>query len=130
MRPFKILSCTIALVTILISGCTPPPLPPVPPSPLTQGNVQLTLEKGKTTQNQVLQAFGSPNVSSINSDGQEVWTYQQMAVSSTAQASADIFTIIFLNDSLAARSGQRIQRAMTLIITFDHAYCIIRKSNF
>ncbi len=121
MQQFKILRCTIILATILLSGCIPPPPPPVPPSPLTQGNVQLSLEKGRTTQNQVLQAFGPPNVSSINSDGQVVWTYQQIAVSSATQASADIFTILFLSDSSAARSGQRSQRMMTLIVTFDHS---------
>lgn len=120
MQQFKTIRNGIIGAVILLGGCAmPPPPAPAPSSPLTQGNVQLSLEKGKTTQNDVLRAFGPPNISSINSDGKTVWTYQQIAVASSSQASADLFTIILLSDATSGASRQRTQRAMTLIITFD-----------
>jgi outer membrane protein assembly factor BamE (lipoprotein component of BamABCDE complex) len=120
MQQYKAIRNVIIGAMILLAGCATPPPPAPPPSPLTQGNVQLSLEKGKTTQNEVLRAFGTPNISSINSDGQTVWTYQQIAVSSSSQASADLFTVILASNASSGASRQRTQRAMTLIITFDH----------
>lgn len=46
-------------------------------NPFTHGNVQLTLKKGVTTQADILENFGSPNIATIDSEGLEVWTYQK-----------------------------------------------------
>ena len=50
------------------------------PSPFTHGNVQLTLKKGITTQAEVLESFGPPNIATIDKDGNEVWTYQKLRI--------------------------------------------------
>ena len=49
-----------------------------PNSPFTHGNVQLTLKNGVTTQTEVLETFGAPNVATVDSDGNEVWTTRRM----------------------------------------------------
>jgi len=46
---------------------------------LTHGAVQLKLQKGSTTQNDVIEAFGAPNITTIDGDGKEVWTYRRHA---------------------------------------------------
>jgi len=61
---------------ILCVGCaTTQPLD-TKPSPFTHGNVQLTIKKGITSQNDILENFGPPNIATIDSEGNEVWTYQ------------------------------------------------------
>lgn len=49
------------------------------PNTLTHGMVQMTLRVGETTQVEVLETFGGPNVTSIDASGQEVWVYDRHA---------------------------------------------------
>ena len=62
-------------------ACTTVTQPPLSQSnnPLTQGNVQLTLKKGVTKKLEVLEKFGAPNITTRDSSGMEVWTYQRNA---------------------------------------------------
>lgn len=46
---------------------------------LTQGMVSMTLKIGETSQYDVLQTFGGPNVSTIDGQGHEVWVYDRHA---------------------------------------------------
>ena len=64
-----------------LGACATPPVGPVDQrnSALTQGNVQLNLQVGKTTKADVLEKFGSPNITTRDGAGQEVWSYQRMA---------------------------------------------------
>ncbi len=67
---------------------TPPPAPPSPDKPstgplLTAGQVK----KGVTTQVELLEAFGAPNVTTTDKDGTEVWMYdKQSSTRSTEQS--------------------------------------------
>ena len=47
--------------------------------PLSAGSAKILLEKGKTTPDEVMRAFGGPNVVYGNADGRETWTYDRMA---------------------------------------------------
>lgn len=49
------------------------------PGTLTHGMVQMTLRVGQTTQGQVLESFGAPNITSIDASGQEMWVYDRHA---------------------------------------------------
>ena len=66
---------TIVLISLM--GCAQHQPLSIKNSNLTQGNVQMNLEVDKTTKNEVLEKFGSPNVTTRNSAGEEVWTYQR-----------------------------------------------------
>ncbi|MCB2052374.1 MAG: hypothetical protein KDE63_13195 [Novosphingobium sp.] len=46
---------------------------------LTHGMVQMTLRVGETTQYEVLESFGGPNVTTMDASGQEVWVYDRHA---------------------------------------------------
>jgi outer membrane protein assembly factor BamE (lipoprotein component of BamABCDE complex) len=83
-------------------------------SPLTHGNVQMNLKVGVTTQTQVLETFGAPNITTIDGQGREVWTYQKHAtVTKTSEGYA---TIILLGGSTSG--FEQSSRTMTLIIKF------------
>ena len=50
-------------------------------SEFTHGNMKWHLEKNKTHESEVLEVFGPPNVTSVDSEGLEMWVYQKMSTS-------------------------------------------------
>ena len=56
-------------------------------SEFTHANMKWHLEKNKTTQGEVIEAFGPPNVTSVDSERQEeTWIYQKMSTSKVESA--------------------------------------------
>ena len=54
--------------------------------PISAGTAKMLLETGKTSQKDVVEAFGGPNIVSGESDGTETWTYDRMAYTSSSSA--------------------------------------------
>lgn len=108
-------------VCVLATACTAPPPQPVTTrnSELTHGNVQMNLKVGATTQTEVLETFGAPNITSIDGSGQEVWTYQRHATVSQSASAENYWTIILAGGSQEASGFEQSQRTQTLIIKFD-----------
>lgn len=46
-------------------------------SALSYGTVTSRVEKNKTTQTDLIEQFGGPNISSLDADGSEVWIYER-----------------------------------------------------
>jgi outer membrane protein assembly factor BamE (lipoprotein component of BamABCDE complex) len=121
---------TIVAVSSMVA-CTPLPTQPVTTrnSELTHGNVQMNLKVGETTQAQVLDVFGAPNITTIDGTGQEVWTYQRAATVEQSASSSGFWTILLTGGGSAATAGQsqyasgfeQTQRMLTLIIKFSDA---------
>ncbi|MFZ2995217.1 MAG: hypothetical protein WA070_03365 [Sphingobium sp.] len=88
-------------------------------SELTQGNVQMNLKVGTTTKAEVLDKFGSPNITTRDGAGQEVWSYQRMATVSQSSSSSSYWTILLAGQSKSADGFAQSSRTMTLIIKFD-----------
>lgn len=98
---------------------------------LTHGMVQMTIRVGVTTQSEVLETFGGPNVTTIDASGQEMWVYDRHATVSSDSSSG--FSIgMFLGaggDGVAGGGGlgfskkknrsEQSTRAMTLILKFN-----------
>lgn len=109
-----------ALLVMFLSGCIPKSEPTsIKNSNLTHGQVQLTLKKGKTTKIEVLEAFGSPNITTIDASGNEVWTYQRHATVANASASSSYWTIILAGSNKRASGFEQSSKTITLIIKFD-----------
>jgi outer membrane protein assembly factor BamE (lipoprotein component of BamABCDE complex) len=103
-----------------LSGCATTPGPvDQRNSALTQGNVQLNLKVGATTKTEVLEKFGSPNITTRDGAGQEVWSYQRMATVSQSSSSSSYWTILLAGESKSADGFAQSSRTMTLIIKFD-----------
>ena len=97
---------------------------------LTHGMVQMTLHVGKTTQAEVLETFGAPNVYTVDGQGQEVWVYDRQATVTSSGSSG--FSIGLLLGGAGGDAGgagglgfgssksrsSQSQRTMTLIIKF------------
>jgi hypothetical protein len=109
----------ILLLALGACATPPPPEPTAGSNPLTHGNVQLNLKAGETTQAQVLEVFGAPNVTSIDASGEEVWTYQRHATVSRHSSQRNYWTVVLLGGSGNADGFEQTQRTMTLIVRFD-----------
>jgi hypothetical protein len=104
------------------------------PNTLTHGMVQMNLRVGVTTQADVLETFGGPNVTTLDGDGREVWMYDRFATVTATKDSG--FSIGILGGAggggIAGGAGlgfgtskskaSSSTRSMTLIIKFgpDH----------
>lgn len=123
MKAKKLIPVMIAS-TLFLSGCASMQSSSSK-DPFTSGQVSLTLHKGKTTEADVLKAFGSPNIVTQDASGNAVWTYQKNAMiesshSESASALGAFTTIILGGGASASASGsEQSSKTMTLIITFD-----------
>ncbi len=79
-----------ALVAILVcSGCA---ISRGTRDPVSAGTAKLVLKPGETSQTEVLQLFGGPNIVSGDGAGHETWTYDRMSyVSSHAAGGGSVF---------------------------------------
>jgi outer membrane protein assembly factor BamE (lipoprotein component of BamABCDE complex) len=119
MRFHKLVAAAAA--ALVFSACAPAPIKPVTTrnSEMTHGNVQMNLKVGETSQTQVLETFGAPNITSIDGAGQEVWTYQRAATVSQSTGSNSYWTVLLAGQSQEASGLEQTQRTMTLIVKFN-----------
>ncbi|MFH2030845.1 MAG: hypothetical protein ABIJ40_09570 [Bacteroidota bacterium] len=118
MKILKLIPCLF--IIIFFAGCatTHDPLTKYN-SQLTQGNVQMNLEVGKTTKALVLENFGSPNITTRDGAGREVWTYQRSAQISQSSSKSGYWTVILFGGSNDSSGFESSSRMITLIIKFD-----------
>lgn len=117
------------LLVVMVGACSTGVVKPVTTrnSELTHGNVQMHLQVGKTTQAEVLEVFGAPNITTIDGSGQEVWVYQRHATVAQAESRAlgggggvgDSWIISVFGGAYSAAGFEQTQRTITLIIKFD-----------
>jgi outer membrane protein assembly factor BamE (lipoprotein component of BamABCDE complex) len=103
------------------------------PNTLTHGMVQMTLKVGETSQGQILETFGAPNITSIDGAGQEMWVYDRHAtVTSDSSSGFSIGMLVGASGGdVAGGAGlgfgkkksksSQSSRTMTLIIKFNNA---------
>lgn len=97
---------------------------------LTHGMAQMTLHVGTTSQLEVLETFGGPNVTTLDAQGNEVWIYDRQATVSSSKSSefsigmllgaggGDVGGIGGLGFGSSKSKSSQTQRTMTLIIKF------------
>ena len=113
----KLLALLSGLTLAACMGTTPVG-EPMSKSNLTSGQVSLTLKKNITSQAEVVETFGAPNLVTQNADGEEVWTYQRNATVSNSVSNSSYATIILLGGSSKSSGFEQSSRTMTLIIKF------------
>ena len=111
----------ILVVCAVLGGCVTPPQPVTERnSQLTQGNVQMNLIIGLTTKAQVIESFGSPNITTRDGAGREVWTYQRAAQVSQSSSQSGAWSVILAGKSTEAAGFESTSRMITLIIKFNN----------
>jgi uncharacterized protein YcfL len=97
----------------LLSGCAS--VQPVQKSNLTPGMAKTKIFKGQTTQNEILEIFGPPNIIIKNKSGNEVWTYDKVSIESGA---SEVHGTLLIVGGIGGRSSTSA-RTFTLMIEFD-----------
>ena len=110
---FTIFACLI----LGLSSCSSKPQT-LPNSPFTPGQVSMTLKKGVTTKQDVLNTFGSPNIVTQDSDNNSIWTYQKNASITKGDSSNFYWTVILVGGQSDDGGIMNSTRTMTMIITF------------
>lgn len=114
----KIFVVTVLLVPVLLlQGCAtfPESKEPKQKSSLTMGTIKAKIIKGVTTQAEVLNLLGAPNLVTKNRDNNEVWNYNRMSFK--ARVGEDAGTLILWGGSRAVSSTTT--ESFDLIIEFD-----------
>ncbi len=113
----RLLVGSIILIScISLAGCYYTTVPEeMGGSKLTAGEVKRQIVKNETTQAEILEYFGSPNLTSINRDGEEVWSYNKMRYET--MRGSEGFSLILIGGSKAVSAATT--KSFDLIITFD-----------
>ena len=125
----------ICSVIIFLTGCitTPQPLTERN-SKLTQGNVQMSIKVGVTTKAEIIENFGSPNITTRDGSGKEVWTYQRSAQVAQSSSKTGYWTILLAGQSGSSSGFESSSKMITLIIKFNNKDVVAdfksRTSNF
>lgn len=132
------------LSILCFAGCSQndqPAEPTLSKSNLTSGQVSLTLKKNTTSQAEVAEVFGAPNLVTNNADGEEVWIYQRHATSANASSSSfsggfgalSLATILVggsIGGGSSSASKEQSSRTITLIIRFKEFSGVKRVVDF
>jgi outer membrane protein assembly factor BamE (lipoprotein component of BamABCDE complex) len=86
---------------------------------LSQGNVQMNLRIGETRKADVLDVFGAPNITTRDSTGGELWSYQRYARVTQIGTRANGWTVMLGGGASDQSTVSETTRTMTLIIRFD-----------
>lgn len=108
---FKVLG---VLLLVLSAGCASTTQAPQK-SNLTFGNVKKSIKKGETTQSEIVQLLGSPNITTKNKNNQEVWTYSKQSYDSESGGFGGGLILFGGNKAFSSQSSN----SFDLIITFD-----------
>lgn len=98
---------------LLISGCAS--VQPVQKGNLTPGMARTKIIKGQTTQNEILEVFGAPNIVTKNKSGNEVWTYDKASVET---GTSSVYGTVLIVGGIGSRSSSSAN-TFTLMIEFD-----------
>ena len=86
---------------------------PTQKSNLTFGTVKSQIVKGKTTQTEILQLFGAPNLVTKNKSNNEVWSYNRMTTTTKGGYSS------FIDGERASVSTSNQSFDLIIIFNFD-----------
>lgn len=113
------LAVSVCIVTsAIVTGCNSSNDTATKDSTLTQANIVLNLKKGETTEADVLNSFGAPNIITTDASGNEVWSYQRNAMQATTSSDGFYATVILAGYNSGSGGYNQSTRTATLIIKF------------
>lgn len=128
MKPVLIAGAFLAL-----SLAAPSVLAKDDPNTLTHGMVQMTLRVGQTSQAEVIEAFGAPNITTMDAAGDEMWVYDRHATVTTDKSGGFSIGLGIIGGDGGVGAGGGLgfgkkkskstssSRTMTLVIKFNSA---------
>lgn len=109
-------SSIVLIITLSLASCAGPQIQESPQkSALTYGMIKSKIQEGQTSQAEILQTFGSPNIVTKNKDGAEVWSYSKQSSDRSSGGSYATILIAGTNKNSSSNS----MNTLDLFITFD-----------
>ncbi len=112
----RFISQFLIVAIVLLAGCSSTPPPDVKQSSLTSGMVKKTIEKGKTSQADILEVFGAPDMVT-HRDGIEIWTYDKTRYDVTS--TSGYLTVILAGTSSSQRTSSSTSTMLILYFKND-----------
>ena len=103
----------LACLTVLSTGCQKESH--TQGSNLTPGMAKTKITNGVTTQSEILEGFGAPNIITKNKSGNEVWTYDKVAMDKSNKEG--YWTILAAGESSGNQTTST--KTFTLMLEFD-----------
>ena len=130
MKRLMAMAAAIAVVAAVPATARKKQEEPSDPNMLTQGMVQMTLRVGSTTQAEIIETFGAPNITTMDASGNQMWVYDRHATVTTdssggfsigllAGGGSDVGVGGGLGFGKRKSKSTTSSRTMTLVIKFD-----------
>lgn len=107
------------LATLFINCSNNNMIVPEQKSNLTVGIIKKEIIKGKTTQSEIMELFGAPNIITTNSKGNEVWNYSKSSYQSGATNKSSGWSLILAGGSKNSVLSNSSTASLDLIIIFN-----------
>lgn len=92
---------------------------PTQRSNLTVGIIKKNIIEGVTTQNDIINLFGAPNIITTNSKGNEVWNYSKSNYQSGSEKNETAWSLLLLGSSKSSVLSSSSTASFNLIIIFN-----------
>ncbi len=123
LRPLRLALAGLLVAALAACASGPPPQR----DRVTAGMAEIALEEGRTTQLEVLEFFGAPNIVARGRNGEESWTYERISFDSSYRRGGLAALGAGVGGSgggggaaaVSGGSSSSSVRTVTLIVTFD-----------
>lgn len=128
LRNTGLVAATCVALSLLVTGCTSNSHA-VKEEQITVAKAQSAIHKGMSSA-EVIEALGSPNMISTDSEGRESWVYDKISTNyNSSSASASLLGLLFGASgggfggaSASSASASTNQRTLTIVVKFDHEH--------
>lgn len=107
------------LMIVLFVSCSSPQTYDTQKSNLNIGTVKKGIVENKTTQTEILEMFGSPNLITTSSEGDEVWSYNKSSYDGNASSKSSGFWLLLASSSTSSVVSSSSTSSLDLIIKFN-----------
>ena len=97
-------------ISFLLVSCSSPQTYDTQKSNLSVGTIKKGIIEDKTTQTEVLEMFGSPNLITTGSDGSEVWSYNKSSYDGAASSKNSGLWVLLASSSSSLLFLQHLLR--------------------
>lgn len=88
-------------------------------SNLTTGMIKAKVVEGKTSQTEILEIFGAPNLITTNSEGNEVWTYNKSSYDAKSASKEFGWGLGIIGGGKSSAVSSASTGSLDFIITFS-----------
>ncbi|MEG2610465.1 MAG: hypothetical protein RSA91_07380 [Bacilli bacterium] len=106
-------------ISFLLVSCSSPQTYDTQKSNLSVGTIKKGIIEDKTTQTEVLEMFGSPNLITTGSDGSEVWSYNKSSYDGEVSSKNSGLWVLLASSSSSSVVSTTSTSSLDLIIKFN-----------